>query len=311
MVGPPRARAGARGRRAAARTGGAPRPDASTNETGGTGPGGPTTRVSTPAPEPGGHHRQRRRSAHDARCRQHATPPAPRGSGTSPGSRGSKPTPPIRICAGHQKGDGQRGRHARVRSRLGDDQDQDPSQHDMHDYASVSTYWWPDPGKADAGGQPYIRMDGQINPERDSPAFDFANSRHDVCGDFFGAWLLLERGREVRAAGSQALDHLVLERRHEDEPQSQLLPGDSGLSPGRKEGVLDGMRMADMLDAVGLLHGSAAWTPANEDALKQWFTQMLDWLLTYTNACRRRRRPTITAPGTTCRPRVTRSSSGK
>src|SRR5436305_1275860 len=48
-----------------------------------------------------------------------------------------------------------------------------PPSGDKHDYASLSPYWWADPSKAD--GKPYIRKDGQTNPERlqyDQPALD-------------------------------------------------------------------------------------------------------------------------------------------
>ena len=38
-----------------------------------------------------------------------------------------------------------------------------PPSGDKHDYMSQAPYWWPDPAKAD--GRPYIRRDGQRNPE--------------------------------------------------------------------------------------------------------------------------------------------------
>src|ERR1700741_327346 len=39
-----------------------------------------------------------------------------------------------------------------------------PPSGDKHDYMSVGPYWWPDPSKPN--GLPYIRKDGQVNPER-------------------------------------------------------------------------------------------------------------------------------------------------
>jgi len=41
-----------------------------------------------------------------------------------------------------------------------------PPSGDKHDYASYSRYWWPDPNKAD--GLPYIRRDGETNPDSQS-----------------------------------------------------------------------------------------------------------------------------------------------
>ena len=39
-----------------------------------------------------------------------------------------------------------------------------PPSGDIHDYCSLGRYWWPDPSKPD--GLPYIRKDGQPNPDR-------------------------------------------------------------------------------------------------------------------------------------------------
>jgi len=39
----------------------------------------------------------------------------------------------------------------------------DPPSGNKHDYMSLAPYFWPDPTKAD--GLPYIRKDGQTNPE--------------------------------------------------------------------------------------------------------------------------------------------------
>ncbi len=38
-----------------------------------------------------------------------------------------------------------------------------PPSGDKHDYISMGTYWWPDPNTDD--GLPYVRKDGQANPE--------------------------------------------------------------------------------------------------------------------------------------------------
>src|SRR5690606_19816581 len=36
----------------------------------------------------------------------------------------------------------------------------------FHDYMSMGPYWWPDPEKPN--GLPYIRRDGEVNPERNT-----------------------------------------------------------------------------------------------------------------------------------------------
>ena len=43
------------------------------------------------------------------------------------------------------------------------DKKRTPPSGDKHDYLSMGPYWWPDTTKTD--GLPYIRRDGEINPE--------------------------------------------------------------------------------------------------------------------------------------------------
>src|ERR1051325_4038529 len=40
-----------------------------------------------------------------------------------------------------------------------------PPMGDKHDYMSIAPYWWPNP--ATPNGLPFIRRDGEVNPERD------------------------------------------------------------------------------------------------------------------------------------------------
>jgi len=39
-----------------------------------------------------------------------------------------------------------------------------PPSGDKHDYMSIAPYWWPNP--ATPNGLPFIRRDGEVNPER-------------------------------------------------------------------------------------------------------------------------------------------------
>src|SRR3954468_23656050 len=67
------------------------------------------------------------------------------------------------------------------------DKPQPPPSGDKHDYMSLSPYWWPDPSKPD--GKPYMRKDGQVNPERDKydqPKLDrFTEAAGDLALAYF------------------------------------------------------------------------------------------------------------------------------
>ena len=51
------------------------------------------------------------------------------------------------------------------------DKTQVPASGDKHDYLSLAPYWWPNPQTSD--GLPYIRIDGEVNPETRGVHTDF------------------------------------------------------------------------------------------------------------------------------------------
>jgi len=63
-----------------------------------------------------------------------------------------------------------------------------PPSNNKHDYFSLSPYWWPDSTKKN--GLPYIRKDGQTNPESKR---DLDQPRVAAMG-----WNVLHRRREIR-----------------------------------------------------------------------------------------------------------------
>jgi hypothetical protein len=52
-----------------------------------------------------------------------------------------------------------------------------------------------------------------------------------------------------------------------------------GVTPGRKEGVLDARGLAQVVDGIGLLNGTQAWTSADQQGMMAWFRVYLNWLL--------------------------------
>jgi hypothetical protein len=56
-----------------------------------------------------------------------------------------------------------------------------PPRGDVHDYVSLSIYWWPDP--AASSGLPYIQRDGIRNTDADDTSRYDANPLTRVVGD--------------------------------------------------------------------------------------------------------------------------------
>lgn len=149
---------------------------------------------------------------------------------------------------------------------------------DRHDYVSLARYFWPDPSKPD--GLPYVRRDGEVNPESDTVG-DASRLETMIrsTGTLALAWFYT--GNEEYAA--RAAEHL---RTWFLDPATRMNPNLNygqivkGKNVGRGSGLIDVREFSALVDAVGLLAGAPSWTTADELALRAWFSEYLDWLQT-------------------------------
>src|SRR5262249_4682800 len=147
-----------------------------------------------------------------------------------------------------------------------------------HDYVSYAPYFWPDPDKPD--GLPYVRHDGKRNYElvRQGDAENFRAVMQAVHALAFGYYFTGDARYAEHAA--TLLRAWFLDPRTRMSPNldhAQAVPG--GVS-GRREGVLEFRDMPQLVDALGLLEASPAWTEADRKALREWLGQYYQWLTT-------------------------------
>ena len=153
-----------------------------------------------------------------------------------------------------------------------------PPSGDKRDYMSMSPYWWPNPDTAD--GKPYIRRDGEYNPERadyDVPKLDTVTNAVRYLGIAYG-FTGDERYAEHAA---KHLRHFYLDPETGMNPNlqyGQFVPGVA--ENGRKSGIIETIRMRFMVDAVNMLRPSEHWTDEDHKALQQWFKDYVHWLKT-------------------------------
>ncbi len=152
-----------------------------------------------------------------------------------------------------------------------------PSSGNLHDYMSLSPYWWPNPDTED--GLPYVRRDGEVNPERDLydlPALDtMTNAVNHL------AFAYYYTGDERYA--QNAVERLRVWFLNEDTRMTprmrygQFVPGESD---GRKYGIIETNRFRWTPDAIMMLTESDAMTDEDLAGLKAWFDDYKTWLLT-------------------------------
>jgi hypothetical protein len=147
---------------------------------------------------------------------------------------------------------------------------------DKHDYVSSAPYWWPDSTKAD--GLPYVRRDGVVNPEAradsDSPRFGQMVGAVETLA--LASWFGGDVAHARRAA--LLLRTWFLDPKTRMNPHLQYAQGIPGVVEGRGLGIIDTRDMARVVDAVGLLAFTTAWTIDDHRAMVAWCRDYLRWL---------------------------------
>lgn len=153
-----------------------------------------------------------------------------------------------------------------------------PPSGDRHDYLSWSRYWWPDSTKPD--GLPYIRRDGEVNPE----ILDIPD--HENLIRMIAAVNTLALGYAVTQKmpyadkAVQLLKTWFIESETRMNPNlaySQIIPGRTAV---RGAGVLDGRKFSSLVDAITILEHSGVMSTEIQRGLRRWFAAYFKWLTT-------------------------------
>lgn len=152
-----------------------------------------------------------------------------------------------------------------------------PPSKDKRDYMSFAPYWWPNPHTPD--GLPYVRRDGEVNPARDL-ASDRKRLEDLVQNVKTLALAYFYTGKDPYAAhAAKRLRTWFLDDKTRMNPHLKYAQAVPGRNVGRAAGIIEAHNLPELLDAVGLLQPSRAWTPADQKRLQHWFDAYLDWLI--------------------------------
>ncbi len=151
-----------------------------------------------------------------------------------------------------------------------------PPSGDKHDYMSLAPYWWPNP--ATPNGLPYVRRDGETNPQaRSIPdhanIFKLEDAAHALALGYYLTGKQAYAARAVLLLRTWFLDPATRMNPNLNYAQAVL-----GINNGRGIGLIEMRGLPQILDAITLLSGSASLTQADRDGLHKWFSMYLDWL---------------------------------
>lgn len=153
-----------------------------------------------------------------------------------------------------------------------------PPSGNKHDYMSLAPYWWPDPSKAD--GMPYIRKDGEINPE--VKRYTDKENLPKLCENIYLLSIAYYySGNEDYARHASTLIRTwFIDSATKMNPHLNYGQAVKGVTQGRAEGLIDTRHFIYVVDAIGLMSSSKAWSATDQKSMQAWFAAFLDWMQT-------------------------------
>ena len=151
-----------------------------------------------------------------------------------------------------------------------------PPSGDKHDYMSIAPYWWPNPNTAT--GVPYVRRDGEVNPETqnftDKTVLPGLSARiyHLALAYYFTE-------KEAYAAHASKLIRVwFLDTATRMNPNLKYAQSVKGVTDGRAEGVIDTRHFMHIMDAIQLIKASKNWTRQDQLGMEGWVKEFIHWL---------------------------------
>ena len=160
------------------------------------------------------------------------------------------------------------------------DKKRTPPSGDKHDYLSGGPYWWPDPSKPD--GLPYIRRDGEVNPEMrgenvDPPAKDKMMTNVELLG-----WAYYFSGNKKYADKAiELLEVWFVNPETRMNPNLNYAQGIPGRVEGRGIGIIDWAGINKIISPIEIFLNDDLFSANTKNALLKWFEDYYTWLHTH------------------------------
>ena len=152
---------------------------------------------------------------------------------------------------------------------------------DAHDYVSQAPYWWADPSKPD--GKPYIRKDGERNPEIYLLHDDSQMGEMGQAVKKLGLTYYFTGNEKYAQRAAELMKVWFVDASTRMNPNFNYAQYIPGLNDGRGIGIIESRGLVDIPDAIAMMSNSKALTADLKSGVKKWFAEYLRWLQTSKN----------------------------
>lgn len=152
-----------------------------------------------------------------------------------------------------------------------------PPSKNKHDYMSIGPYWWPNPETDD--GLPYIRKDGEINPETRNNFTDYVENKNFTAAikELTNAYYLSDNLSYAKKALA-LINVWFLNEETKINPHLNYGQSIPGKNDGRCFGIIEFARLVEVIKFLELAKNRAVLDKKTEEGMFNWFTAYANWL---------------------------------
>ena len=156
-----------------------------------------------------------------------------------------------------------------------------PPSGNKHDYMSLAPYHWPNPNTKD--GLPYIRKDGQTNPE--VKLYKDKEYLPELCSQIFNLSLASYYTDNNKYANHalRLIRVWFLDSMTKMNPNMNFSQAIKGENTGRGAGLIDGRHLIKVIEAIGFLNQVSMIPEKDIKMMQIWFSDYLIWMQTSKN----------------------------
>ncbi len=152
-----------------------------------------------------------------------------------------------------------------------------PPSGSKHDYLSLAPYFWPNPNTSDK--LPYIRKDGEVNPETRDDYTDYDEmKRFFNAVDVLGKAFFYSGNKAYALKASNLMACWFLDPETLMNPNLKFGQGVPGVNDGRPFGIIEFGGIRDAITCMELLKIGGGLNAETEMKFKAWLAEYSDWL---------------------------------